>query len=162
MKKIMIYAVALALATVTLIPVNYAKASADDSQDPHIDGNAQFPPTRWYVVRHTFRVHIPKNSKEISQLSIQVPTNVTLSNDVDDINVEDKNGQRINTNVSVNDKTILLAFTEPVAPDTQLEIDLKNVKRRTGGNSYFYRLFAKFAGASTEVPIGGASFRIGY
>ncbi|QDL12590.1 hypothetical protein DP113_33145 (plasmid) [Brasilonema octagenarum UFV-E1] len=162
MKKIMMCAVVLALATTALIPVNYANASADDSQDPHIDGNAQFPPTRWHVVRHTFRVHIPKNSKEISQLSIQVPTNITLSNDVDDINVEDKNGRKINTNVSVNDKTILLAFTEPVTPDTQLEIDLKNVKRRTGGNSYFYRLFAKFAGASTEVPIGGASFRIGY
>ncbi len=116
----MMYAVALALATAALIPVNYANASADDSQDPHIDGNAQFPPTRWHVVRHTFRVHIPKNSKDISQLSIQVPTNVTLSNDVDDINVEDKNGQRIKTNVSVNDKTILLAFTEPVTPNTQL------------------------------------------
>ncbi|MBW4628951.1 MAG: DUF2808 domain-containing protein [Brasilonema octagenarum HA4186-MV1] len=162
MKKIMMYAVALALVTTALIPVNYANASADDSQDPHIDGNVQFPPTRWHVVRHTFRVHIPKNSKEISQLSIQVPTNITWSNDVDDINVEDKNGQKINTNVSVNDKTILLAFTEPVAPDTQLEIDLKNVKRGTGGNSYFYRFFAKFVGSSTETPIGGANFRISY
>ncbi|MGH7999259.1 MAG: DUF2808 domain-containing protein [Brasilonema sp.] len=158
----MMYVVALALATAALIPANYANASADDSQDPHIDGNVQFPLTRWHVVRHTFRVHIPKNSKEISQLSIQVPTNVTLSNDVDDISVEDKNGRRINTNVSVNDKTILLAFTKPVAPNTQLEIDLKNVKQRILGNSYFYSLFAKFVGSSTETPIGGVSFRISY
>jgi hypothetical protein len=162
MKKIIMYAVALALASAALIPVNYANASADDSQDPHIDGNVQFPPTRWHVVRHTFRVHIPKNSKDISQLSIQAPTNITLSTGVDDIIVEDKNGRKINTNVSVSDKTILLAFTEPIAPDTQLDIDLKNVKRQNLGNSYFYRLFAKFVGSSTETPIGGANFRISY
>ncbi|WP_026082253.1 DUF2808 domain-containing protein [Mastigocladopsis repens] len=160
MKKLLMYTAVLALATALSIPATHVSARNDDSNVTHIDGNEQFAPTRRGLARHTFRVHIPKNSKGVSQLSIEVPTTVTLTNDIDDIDVVDENGQKINTNVSVNGKTILLSFTEPVAPNTDLEIDLNDVKRRHLGNSYVYRFRAKFAGSDAEIPIGVASFRM--
>ncbi|MBW4633035.1 MAG: DUF2808 domain-containing protein [Iphinoe sp. HA4291-MV1] len=160
MKKPLLYVATFALAIVVSIPTQYASAKQNDGSVTHIDGNVQFPPTRWRLVRHTFRVHVPKNSKAVSQLSIDVPTTVTWSNDINDINVADDKGQKINTNIFVSDRTIVLAFSEPVAPNTQLEIDIKNVKRPTLGNGPVYSFYEKFVGSDAEIPIGVARFRI--
>lgn len=159
MKKPLIYATAVILATAALIPTNYVSARNNDGNVPHIDGNVQFPPTRSPLVRHTFRVHVPQNSKAVTQLIISVPKNVTVSNDIKNIDIVDENEQKINTNVSVNGKTILLAFTKPVTPNTKLEIDLNNVKRPTLANAAVYRLWAKEVGIDAEIPIGVAWFR---
>ena len=159
MKKPLIYA-ALTLATAVMISPSYATARTDNGSVTHIDGNVQFPPTRWRLVRHTFRLHVPQNSKAVTQLLIKVPNTVTVSNDIKKIDVVDENEQKINTNVSVNGKVILLAFTEPVAPNTKFNIDLNNVKRRNIGNGHVYRFFAKFVGSDAEIPIGVAGFRV--
>lgn len=160
MKKPLMYAAALALATAVLIPANYASARNNDGNVPHIDGNSQFPPTRWRLVRHTFQLHVPQNSNAVTQLVIKVPDNVTISNNIKDINVANENEQIINTNVSVNGRTILLDFPEPIGPNTKFHIHLKNVRRPTLGNSAVYRFSAKEVGIDAEIPIGVANFRI--
>ncbi|KAB8331370.1 DUF2808 domain-containing protein [Scytonema tolypothrichoides VB-61278] len=160
MKKLLLYLATLSLVTVVSIPAKYVSAKPNDGSVTHLDGNVQFPPTRWRLVRHTFRVHIPKNSKPVSQLSISVPPTVTWSNDLNDINVADDKSQKINTNISVNGKTILLAFPEPVPPNTKLEIDIKNVKQPTLGNGPVYRFSEKVVGSDVEIPIGVAWFRM--
>ncbi|MBD2772094.1 DUF2808 domain-containing protein [Iningainema tapete] len=161
MKKTLIYAgAALALATAVLIPSSYASARSNDGRVPHIDGNMQFPPNRSRIVRHTVRLHVPQNSKAVTQLLINVPNNLTVSNDIKDIDVADENEQKINTNVSINSRTILLAFPEPVAPNTKFNIDLNNVKRSILGNGSVYRFWAKESGSDAEIPIGVAQFRI--
>ncbi len=162
MKKTLIDAV-LALATAVLISPSYASARTNDGRVPHIDGNVQFPSTRrgiGGIFRHTFRLHIPQNSKAVTQLLITVPDNVTVSNDIKNIDVAYENEQKINTNVSVNSRTILLAFTEPIAPNTKFHIDLNNIKRSTLGNGSVYRFWAKESGIDAEIPIGVAHFRI--
>ncbi|BAY63560.1 hypothetical protein NIES25_67280 (plasmid) [Nostoc linckia NIES-25] len=160
MKSSLIYAVVLALSSTAIIAPSYASARTDDSRVPHIDGNTQFPPTRWGTFRHTFRLHVPQNSKAVTQLIIRVPDNVTVSNDVNNIDVVDENDHKINTNVSVNGKTILLAFPEPVAPNTKFDIDLNKIKRRNLGNGSIYSFSAKEVGIDAEIPIGVASFRL--
>ncbi len=60
MKKSLIYTAIGILAATFFIPVGYASAKNNNATLPHIDGNSQFPLTRWRNVRHTFRVHIPK------------------------------------------------------------------------------------------------------
>jgi len=159
MKKSLIYAVALTLTSTAIIAPSYASARTYDGRVPHIDGNTQFPPTRWGTFRHTFRLHVPQNSKAVTQIIIKVPENVTVSNKVRNIDVVDEKGQKINTNVSVNGKTILLAFPEPVAPNTKFNIDLNKIQRRNLGNGSIYSFSAKEVGIDTEIPIGIASFR---
>ncbi|MBP5973018.1 DUF2808 domain-containing protein [Brasilonema sp. CT11] len=160
MKKLLLYLATFSLATVVSIPTQYVSAKQNDDSITHIDGNVQFPPTRWRLVRHTFRVHIPKNSKPVSQLSISVPPTVSWSNNLKDINVADDNNQKINTQISVSGKTILLTFPEPVAPNTKLEIDIKNVKQPTLGNGPVYSFSEKVVGSDVEIPIGVAWFRM--
>lgn len=160
MKKPLSYAAAFTLATAALISLGYASARADDGGITHIDGNVQFPPTRWRLVRHTFRLHVPQNSKAITQLLIKVPDTVSVSNDIKDIDVLDKSKQKLNTKVSVKNRTILLAFSEPVAPNTEFNIDLKNVKlRQTFGTGHVYGFSAKVVGNEAEIPVGIAWFR---
>ncbi len=160
MKKILIFAATLTLATVAFISTREASANNDNGTVPHLDGSSSFPPTRSDIVRYTFRVHIPKNSKAMSQLIIKVPEVITVSKK-NKVEVVDGNGQKVSANVSMNDQTILITFSEPVRSNTQLEIDIKNVKRPTLGNGPVYRLLAKFVDSNTEIPIGVARFRIG-
>ncbi|AVH68205.1 DUF2808 domain-containing protein [Nostoc sp. 'Peltigera membranacea cyanobiont' N6] len=162
MKRSLIYAIVLTLGSTAIIAPSYASAGTDDGRVPHVDGNSQFPPTRWGIggtFRHTFRLHVPQNSKAVTQILVKVPDNVTISNNIHDINVVDEKGQKININVSVNGKTILLAFAEPVAPNSKLEIDLNKIKRRNLGNGSVYSFSAREVGIDAEIPIGVAWFR---
>lgn len=163
MKRSLIYAIVLTLSSTAIIAPSYASAGTDDGKVPHVDGSSQFPPTRWGIggtFRHTFRLHVPQNSKAVTQILVKVPDNVTISNNIYDIDVVDEKGQKINTNVSVNSKTILLAFAEPVAPNSKLEIDLNKIKRRNLGNGSVYSFSAREVGIDAEIPIGVASFRL--
>lgn len=160
MKKMLVYVAISTLAAALLIPANYASANEKDGNVPHVDGNYQFPQTRWSRVRHTLRVHVPKNSKSVSQLKIEVPNTIRWSNNTNDVVINEDNDRKINTNVSVNGKTILLAFAEPIVPNTKLEIDIKNVKQPFLGNGPVYRLSANVVGINAEIPIGVARFRV--
>ncbi|BAZ67458.1 MAG: DUF2808 domain-containing protein [Pelatocladus maniniholoensis HA4357-MV3] len=163
MKKSLIYTAAYTLSITALISVGYANASEKDSTLPHIDGNVQFPLTRWGIggnFRHSFRLHVPKNSKAVTQLLIKIPENVTVSNDIKNIDIVDDNEHKINTNVSINGKTILLDFTEAVAPNTKFDVDLNKIKRRNIGNGYVYTFSAKEVGIDAVIPIGIAWFRL--
>lgn len=145
MKKSLVYAATFALSAVILIPVNSASANDDNSRFPHIDGNSQFPYTRSYPVRHTLRVHIPKNSQAVSQIVIQVPQTLSVSSK-NRIDVEDSKGQKINTNVSIKNKTILLTFQDSLPSNTEIEIDINGVRGPKGGNGPIYRLSTKLLG----------------
>lgn len=160
MKKVLVYVAIATLAAGLLIPANYASANEEDGNFPHVDGNYQFPQTRWALVRHTLRVHVPQNSKSVSQLKIEVPNTIRWSDNTNDVVINEDNGRKININVSVNGKTILLAFAEPIAPNTKLEIDIKNVKQPFLGNGPVYRLSANLVGINAEIPIGVARFRV--
>mgnify|MGYP002783921357 FL=1 len=160
MKKVLIYTAVGAIAATFFIPVSYVSAKDNNGTLPHIDGNSQFPQTHWSNVRHTFRVHIPKNSPSVSQLNIEVPNTLTWSNNTNDVVVANENGKKINANISTNGKSILIAFAEPVASNTKLEIDIKNVKQPFRGNGPVYSIKAKLAGSTTEMSIGTARFRV--
>lgn len=158
MKKLLVFYAIFAL-TPGLIPASYASANNDSSTIPYIDGNTLFPHTGWTPVRYTFRINIPRNSNAVSQLDITVPDVITITKN-NRVEVANINGRKINTQVSVNGKNVLLNFPEPVTPSTDLEIDIKDVQQPTVGNGPVYRLSVKFVGSNVEVPIGVARFRI--
>jgi hypothetical protein len=157
MKKTLIYSAALVVTTL-LLSSNYAIAKNNNGSVTHIDGNVQFPLSRWQIVRHTFRIHVPKNSKALTELIINIPSNITLSNDINNIDIADEKEHKIKTNISINGRTILLAFPEAVPPNTKFYIDLKNVKRPTISRNSIYHLSVKIVGSDAEIPIGVAQF----
>ncbi|MEG4121844.1 MULTISPECIES: DUF2808 domain-containing protein [unclassified Microcoleus] len=154
MMRTLIYsAVVLAIAA----PISADYASARTEPTPHIDGSVQFPPTRARNVRHTIRLHIPQGSSPLSQLSIDVPTGLRVRKN---ITVTDNFGGKINANVSINDNKVIMDFTEPVTPDSQLEIDLNDVRITGVSNAWLYRISAKTVGNNIHIPIGIAQIRV--
>lgn len=151
-----------AISLLTVLSTNTFRANANDNNAnfPHIDGHHHFPPTRADRVRHTFEIHIPKNSNPVTQIIVQVPEVVNWSNKTKDVVVTNINGKKVNTNISINGKVIVITFAESIAPNTDLEIDIKNVRRVTLGNGPVYRVLAKLEGSETPIHIGTVGFRI--
>ncbi|XWK91726.1 MAG: DUF2808 domain-containing protein (plasmid) [Phormidium sp.] len=156
MKKTLIHAVAFTLASAVLIAPGYASSKTDESRFLDVDGNVLFSPTRWRLVKHTFVLHLPQESKPVTQIIIAAPSTVAVSNDID---VLEHNGREINFSVSVNGKAIILAFPEPIAPGTKLGINLNKVKQPIGGPTSVYRFSAKAVGSDAEISVGVARFR---
>ena len=91
MKKL-IYAVALTLTIASLSSAAYGTNTTKTSRFPNIVGAVQFPPNKAKVVRDSFQLKIPQDSRALSQMTITVPKGLTVRND---INLSDQFGQKI-------------------------------------------------------------------
>ena len=156
MKKILIKAVALTLASTVLMAPSYASFETDESRFSNVDEDVYFSPTRWRLVKQTFVLHFPENSKAVTQIIIATPPTVAVSNDIE---VLEHKGRKISINVSVNGKNIILDFLKPVAPGSRIDINLNQVKQPILDSTSVYRFSAKVVGSDTEIPIGVAEFR---
>ena len=155
MKKLLTYT-AFFLAIVALISAGYTNAKTDNNMVANVENDLQSPTNRWRLVKHTFQLHIPRNINALSQLIIEAPSTVAVSNDID---VLAQNGQKISIDISVNGKTIIIDFSQKVISNTKLLVELNKVKQPIGGADSVYRLAAKAVGSDREIPVGTARFR---
>lgn len=100
MKKTLIHAVAFTLASAVLMAPGYASSKTDEGRLTDVDGNVQFSPTRWRFVRHTVVLHLPQESKPVTQIIIATPPTVAVSNDID---VLEYNGRKFSFYILVLD-----------------------------------------------------------
>ena len=148
-----------AVLTLVLVssPAAYVNPMTSVGRVPRIVGSVQFPQTRWRIVRHTFLLQIPQDSRALSHLSIEVPAGLTVSNN---IRVSDQSGKNIDTNISVNGSKAIVGFPESVAPGTRLNIAMKDVKILGRTNAWLYRVSTRLVGLNADIPVGIARFRV--
>ncbi|XWK91729.1 MAG: hypothetical protein U7127_30920 (plasmid) [Phormidium sp.] len=146
-----------AVALVLAAPFSAGNASASTVSTPHIHGAVQFPQSRLWIVRHTIRLHIPQGSSPLSQLIIDVPEGLVVSNN---ITLTEKSEREINANFSIMGNKVIVNFPQPVTSESKLELDLNNVRRRGTSNAWLYRISAKFVGTDRDMPIGIARIRV--
>ncbi|MBW4669300.1 MAG: hypothetical protein KME60_18240 [Cyanomargarita calcarea GSE-NOS-MK-12-04C] len=134
-----------------------ATAKTDNNGVNKIDNSFQFLLNQRFV-KHTFQLHVPKNGKPLSELIIDAPATVAVSSDIDVLN---DNGQKLNINVSVNDKRITLNFPEKVtyATTKKLLISLNKVQQPRSGSDSIYNLSVRVLGSDAEISIGQAQFQ---
>lgn len=156
MKRTVIYTAALSLLVTIALPA-YPVRAGIEGKYTHVDNIEQFPQSKATNFRNTFELHIPQGSNALSQLSIKVPPGLTVRNN---ISISDQSGREINANVSVNGRQIIIAFPEPIAPETQLNIDMNQVRRWGVSNAWRYRVSGKFIGSDAEQPVGVAMFKV--
>ncbi|MEW6497455.1 MAG: DUF2808 domain-containing protein [Cyanobacteriota bacterium] len=155
MKRTAIYTAALSLLATTSI-LTFPVSAGIEGKHIHVDGTEQFPKGKVSNFRQNFELHIPQGSNPISQLSLKVPPGLTVRNN---ISISDQSGRKINANVSLNGRKIIIAFPEPVAPGTQLDIAMNQVRRWGVSNAWRYPVAAKFIGSNAERSIGVAVFK---
>lgn len=156
MKKLLICAAAFFLAIVASISADHTNAKTNNSKVANVENNLQSPNKRWRLVKHTFQLHIPRNNNALSQLIIDTPPTVAVSNDID---VLAQNGQKFNINVSTIGRRIVIDFSKKDISNTTLLVELNKVKQPTLGPDSVYNLSAKVVGSDTEIPVGIARFR---
>ncbi|WP_315791256.1 DUF2808 domain-containing protein [Fischerella sp. JS2] len=155
MKRILFYTAVCSVAITALISVGYATAKTDNNKVANIDNNLQSTPTGWRLVKQTFQLHIPKNSNALSQLIIDTPSTVAVSNDIE---VLDEQGEKFKINVSADGRRIIIDFPQPVTSNTKLFINLNEVKQPIFGSASIYHLSVKVIGNNKEIPVGVAQF----
>ena len=156
MKKLLFCAAVSSLAIIASISADYTNAKTDNNRVANVENDLQSPTNRWRLVKHTFRLHIPRNINGLSQLIIDTPPTVAVSNDID---VLAQNSQKININVSTIGRRIVIDFSKKDISNTTLLIELNKVKQPTLGPDSVYNLSAKVVGSDTEIPVGIARFR---
>ena len=158
MKKTLGYiAISFIITIASSLSAGYTSDTTNTNNSKVDDIENNLPsPTRWQLVKHAFQLHVPRNITALSQLIIDTPSTVAVS---DDINVLAQNGQKININVSVNGRRIIIDFPEKVISNTKLLIELNKVKQPTAGPDSIYSLSAKIVGSDSEIPVGVARFR---
>ncbi|WP_337884469.1 DUF2808 domain-containing protein [Fischerella thermalis] len=155
MKIILFYAAVCSVAIAALISVGYANAKTNNNKVANVDNNLQSTPTGWRLVKQTFQLHVPKNSNALSQLIIDTPSTVAVSNDIEVLN---DRGEKININVSADGRRIIIEFSQPVTSNTKLFINLNKVKQPILGSASVYHLSVKVIGNNKEIPVGVAQF----
>lgn len=157
MIRTLVYATVFSLAITASALVVYGNPITGISKVPRIVSSVQFPQTRWGVVKHTIRLQIPKNSSTLSQLIVNIPPGLTMSNQ---ITVYNQSGEKLGTNIAINERKITISFPKPVAPGTNLNIAMKNIKIVGSSNAWLYPVSARLIGINADLPIGIARFRI--
>lgn len=155
MNKTLMYTAIFALATAALISASYATTKIDNSRVSSVDNNVEFPSSNWRLVKQVFRLRIPQSNNPISQLIIDTPSTVAVSNDID---VRDEKGQKININISANGRRIIIDFPEKTVVNTRLLIEFNKVRQPIHGSASIYRFSVKVVGSYTEISIGEARF----
>ncbi|BDA76176.1 hypothetical protein CAL7716_103420 (plasmid) [Calothrix sp. PCC 7716] len=147
----------LAISALTIINTGYVSAKTNDTKPTNTENNMQLFPTQWQVVKQIFQIRVPKRGKPLKQLIIETPPTVAVSND---INVFDDKGKKVNIDISVDNRKIIITFPETVTSSTsKILVSLNRVQQQINESGTVYSLSAKVIGSDVQVPIGQAQFR---
>ena len=149
MKKL-IFAATFIMVTASLTPAIQAAGSLPNAKVPHlVHSNAHPNNARVLSATHHFEVHV--QGKALSELSIDLPKGVSIRRGIEVMN---QSGQKVEAQVSVNDRKVTVVFSQPVAPDTTLSIDMRGVTTSGYDNTWLYRVYAKLVDVNAEIPLG--------
>lgn len=135
----------------------YAYTKTEARSFPYITEAAQFPQTKAKLVRHSFKIEVPKGSSALLQLTINIPDGLVVRND---FNISDQFEKKVDANIIANDKNITIAFSQPIAPGTELNVDFNRVSIVGSSNGWLYPVSVKLVGLNADIPVGNVRLRV--
>ena len=105
--------------------------------------------------KHFFTVFV--TSLPLEGLRVNIPNDMRI---LDGATIEDREGNSIAANVTMEEGTIQLAFDEPVQPETYLTVKLDGVEMDRSGGIVTYRVFGMWQDLNGTIPIGTAQVRL--
>jgi hypothetical protein len=140
MKKLFLTSLAMTLALASFAP--FVKASS-----PYSDAHQNS--ARVQGATHHFEYLVQKNS--LSELLLQIPEQLKISRGID---IQDQTGKTLNAKVSINGKQAVIAFAQPVPPDTTISVKMRGILTPGYARTWQYKLYGKFVGIEPEIPLG--------
>lgn len=149
MKKL-IYAAAFTLMLASNAPATVAGGAMQNANFPHLVHSGAHPnKARFQGATHHFEVHV--QGKALSALAIDLPDDVKLRSGIE---VTNQSGQKIESQVSVNNRKATVFFSQPVSPDTTISIDLLGIRTPGYSRNWMYTISGKMVGINAEILLG--------
>lgn len=136
------------------VPAALAGGVLRETRAPHlVHSNAHPNNARVPSATHHFEVHV--QGSDLSQLSVDVPEGVKVS---DRIVVTDQSDKKIDATVSVNDRRVTIAFSQPVPSGTTLSVSMKGVRTQFSSQRriWLYPVYGRSVGMTADVRLGMA------
>ncbi len=149
MKKL-IYAAAFTLLLASNASATVAGGAIQNANVPHLIHSGAHPnKARFQGATHHFEVHV--QGKALSALAIELPEDVKLRSGIE---VKNPSGQKIESQVSVNNRKATVVFSQPISPDTTISIDMRGIQTPGYSRNWMYAISGKMVGINAEIPLG--------
>lgn len=148
--KKMIYTAAFTLLLLSPITTVLASGKPNDYQASHIIDSAAFPNDA-EAMTATYEIEVHVQGKPLEGLSIDIPSEIKID---DGIEVKNSEGEKIATEVSINENKAQIIFSQPVAPETKLSILMKDVITPGYAETWQFKVDAKIAEFTENIPLG--------
>ena len=121
-----------------------------DAKAPHIIHSGAHPNNARVPSTHHFKVHV--QGSDLLKLIVEVPEEISIS---DRIVVTDESGKKLENTVSVNNRKLTVAFSQPVPTGTTLSVSLKDVISQSFSRRiWLYSVYSRSVGMSEVILIG--------
>ncbi|WP_293133621.1 DUF2808 domain-containing protein [Microcoleus sp. bin38.metabat.b11b12b14.051] len=116
----------------------------------HLVGSAATPNRAGFQgATHRFDVHV--QGRSLSEIAIALPDDLSIRGGIE---VKNQSGQKIESQVSVNNQRATVVFAQPVAPDTTISIYMRGINTPGYSRNWGYVISAKMVGINAEMPLG--------
>lgn len=149
MKKL-IYAAVFTFVLASNAPATVAGGAMQNANIPHLIHSGAHPnKARFQGATHHFEVHV--QGKALSALVIDLPDDVKMRSGIE---ITNQSGQKIESQVSVNNRKATVVFSQPVSPDTTISIDMLGIRTPGYSRNWMYTISGKMVGINAEIPLG--------
>jgi Protein of unknown function (DUF2808) len=135
---------------ILVIPIDRALAHGNST---HLSRATALPRTAQLMhsgfVNNYLEFHVQERA--LSQISIDLPSGVSLNKGIE---VTDRSGHPLASQVSIGDRQINLVFQSPVPPDTTIKIVLKGIQSPSlSGRTWLYPISIRSIGLNANIPL---------
>ncbi|WP_019501329.1 DUF2808 domain-containing protein [Pseudanabaena sp. PCC 6802] len=150
MLKRLIYATVSTLALLTSVPALQAEDVSSSPKATQIIHSSAIPNNAG-APRPTYHFEIRVGGGSLSQMTIDIPEEVAIG----EIEVKSQSGQKIDTTVSMNGKAATVAFAQPIAVGTNMDVYLRDVNTRWKyPKTWFFPISGSVGGVNIPFGLG--------
>jgi hypothetical protein len=148
MLKKLIYATASTLAVLTSVPAIQAENVSPSPKTTQVVHSSAVP-NNASASRPTYHFELRVGGGSLSQIAIEIPDEIAIG----EIEVKSQSGQKIDATASVNGKLATLAFAQPIASGTTMDVYLRDVSTRWRyPKTWFFPISGSVGGVN--IPFG--------
>jgi hypothetical protein len=125
MLKRLIYVTVSTLIALTSVPAIQAEDVSSSPRTTQVIHSSAVPNNAG-APRATYHFELRVGGGSLSQIAIDIPDEIAIG----EIEVKSQSVQKIDTTVSVNGKVTMLAFAQPIASGTTMDVYLRDVSTR--------------------------------
>lgn len=110
------------------------------------------------TLNNTLFIRVAVIGMSLQDLMVSIPRQMERFNSV---RVIDQSGKEVPSKINVSKERLAIAFDQPVAPGSYLQVEFTGVRMdSSGGDTLLYGITAQQTGLKGEIPVGTARIQV--